>query len=132
MQSIVSGHNYEALLFGLSVGIDPDVYPFWHSSQADIRSDTRLNLSEYDSKKADLALEAGRTRSDKSNQSVKYQPFLQAWRNDYPALALYQPQFLYVTPLQLTGFDYSVAQSSVDRFITVTDWKIRNQNQTVK
>ena len=132
LQATVSNHNYDALLFGLLVGLDPDVYPFWHSSQAGVRSGTRLNLSEYKSEEADKALEAGRTRSDPENKAIKYEPFLKAWQADYPALALYQPQSLYVASLKLSGFDYSVAQSSVDRYLTVTDWKVRNQNQKVE
>ena len=41
--------------------LDPDVFAYWHSSQADIRAASRLNFSEYKSATADKALESGRT-----------------------------------------------------------------------
>lgn len=129
LQSTVSAHNYDALLYGVSVGPDPDVYAYWHSSQADIRSDTRLNLSEYKSTVADRALEAGRTRSDVQLRAVKYRPFLEAWRNDVPALALYQPRFLYLTSDILTGFNVNAATVATDRYANVEDWSIRQRLQ---
>ncbi len=56
IQGIVSRHDYQALLYGISLGPDPDVFAYWHSSQAN-RGSTWLNLSEYQSTVADQALE---------------------------------------------------------------------------
>ncbi len=132
LQASVSGHNYDALMYGILIGADPDVYPYWHSSQGDVRSPTRLNFSEYKSEEADKALEAGRTRSDEANRAVKYRPFLEAWQKDNPALALYQPQFLYVTSDNLSGFEYGVAQTVTDRYITVNKWQIRSATKIIE
>jgi len=44
--------------------VDPDVFVYWDSSQANPTSGAWLNLSEYKSSQADEALEAGRTRFD--------------------------------------------------------------------
>ena len=44
LQSTIASHNYDSLLYGISVGNDPDVYAYWHSSQADVRSSSRLNF----------------------------------------------------------------------------------------
>jgi peptide/nickel transport system substrate-binding protein len=129
LQSTVSSHNYDALLYGISVGPDPDVFAYWHSTQADIRSDTRLNLSEYKSTVADRALEAGRTRSDPQLRTVKYRPFLEAWKNDVPALALYQPRLLYVASDDLKGFDVQLVTTTTDRFTDVQDWSVRQEMQ---
>ena len=63
-QNALNSHDYEAVLNGISIGLDPDVYVYWDSSQADIRSSNRLNLSEYKNADADTALEARRTRFD--------------------------------------------------------------------
>jgi peptide/nickel transport system substrate-binding protein len=125
------GHSYDALLYGISLGVDPDVYAYWHSRQADIRS-SRLNFSEYKSATADLALEAGRTRTEASLRAVKYQPFLQAWQADAPALGLYQPRFSYVTRGQVYGFDERTLTQATDRFNTVHDWMVRREPQPIK
>lgn len=124
LQSTISFHNYDALVYGITLGVDPDVFPYWHSSQADIRSANRLNFSEYKSQAADQALEAGRTRADPVVRAVKYRAFLAAWRNDAPAIALYQPRFLYITRGQVFGFDPKVLNVSTDRLNNVENWQI--------
>ncbi len=125
ISGIVSQHNYDALLYGISIGSDPDVYAFWHSTQGSIKSETRLNLSEYKSTVADKALEAGRTRSDPAVRVVKYKPFLQAWRDDAPALALYSPEYTYIASPVLKGFDVKNMQTPVDRYSNVINWTIK-------
>lgn len=127
LQTTIAFHNYDALLYGISLGVDPDVFAFWHSSQADLRSPNRLNFSEYKSPVADKALEAGRTRSDPTIRAIKYKPFLEAWRADAPALALYQPRFLYLSRTTISGLDEHIMNDSSDRYANVADWMIRQQ-----
>lgn len=40
-QVTLSNHSYDALLRGISIGNDPDVFVYWHSSQADVLSSAR-------------------------------------------------------------------------------------------
>lgn len=121
-------HSYDALLETISVP-DPDVFPFWHSSQADVRSKSRKNFSEYKSAKADASLEAGRSRSDPRIRTAKYQDFLQAWSQDNPALALYQPNYTFIVRAPFTGFDSKSIASQVDRYSDVQDWMIRQERR---
>lgn len=127
LEAVIGAHDYDVLLYGILLGIDPDVYPYWHSSQADPRATSRLNFSEYKSPQVDLALEAGRTRSDPELRAVKYRPFLEAWRNDSPALALYQPRFLYLAYKPLHGFNPDTMNQPVDRFVNVHNWAVREE-----
>jgi peptide/nickel transport system substrate-binding protein len=120
-----STRSYDALLYGISIGKDPDVYVYWDSKNADVRSESRLNFSEYKSATADAALQAGRTRSDATLRAIKYQPFLQAWRDDAPAVGLYQPRFLYVTHPKVYGLDEHVLNNEVERFTNVQNWMVR-------
>ncbi len=124
-QTIVRDHNYGALLNGIGLGADPDVYAYWHSSQGAVQAADRLNFSEYSSVSADQALEGGRTRIDPGLRAVKYQPFLEAWRNDAPALALYQPRLLYIVRGNLYNFDVKMVNSTSDRLGNVHNWMIR-------
>jgi peptide/nickel transport system substrate-binding protein len=124
-QVALAGHAYEALLYGISIGKDPDVYVYWDSTQADARLGSRLNFSEYKSSAADAALQAGRTRSDPTLRSVKYQPFLQAWQNDAPALGLYQPRFLYITRSEVAGLTEHTINADAERLTNVHNWMIR-------
>lgn len=129
-QTTLQFHTYDALLYGISIGIDPDVFAYWDSSQADIRAANQLNFSEYKSTNADTALEAGRTRLDPALRVVKYQPFLAAWQADAPALGLYQPRFLYLTRGPVYGLNQHVLQLDSDRYYSVADWQIHTARVT--
>jgi peptide/nickel transport system substrate-binding protein len=129
-QNALNNHDYEAVLNGISIGLDPDVYVYWDSSQADIRSNNRLNLSEYKNSEADTALEAGRTRFDPQLRTVKYKPFLQAWQRDAPAIGLYQPRVLYLTNGTVRGLNDHTINTATDRYTNVNNWQIREARVT--
>ena len=128
---ILQHHNYgDLLIYGLNLGGDSDVYSYWHSSQIDSTSTLRLNLSEYRSKQADEALEAGRSRADIAIRYRRYIDFQRVWAADLPALALYRPQLNYYT---LNGVIGPPANSLLitpsDRFYDVTRWSVLRQRQ---
>ncbi len=127
LQNTVAYHSYDALLYGISLGPDPDAYAYWGSTQADERAANRVNFSEYKSAVADRALEGGRTRTDPVLRTQKYKPFLEAWRNDAPALALYQPRYLYVTRDTVFGLSPTVMNVATDRYSNVDNWMIRQE-----
>jgi peptide/nickel transport system substrate-binding protein len=129
--NIIANHDYDILLYGINIGVDPDVFAYWHSSQAAVTSQGHLNLSEYQSKAADQALEAGRTRSDPTLRAVKYKSFLTSWVNDAPALALYQPVITYVSRGPVFNYERDSTNSSSDRFYNVSEWMIRQKHQTM-
>ena len=128
-QSTISQHDYDAVLDGIAIGVDPDVFVYWDSSQTDVRS-SRLNLSEYKNPKADTALEAGRTRLDPALRIIKYRPFLKAWQQDAPAIGLYQPRLLYLTNGNVAGLSNNPISRPTDRFINVQNWEIRQAKVT--
>jgi peptide/nickel transport system substrate-binding protein len=125
-QASLADHNYEALLYGISIGKDPDVLVYWDSKHA-ISVDNRLNFSEYKSAAADAALQAGRTRSDAALRAIKYQPFLQAWRDDVPAIGLYEPRYLYISHTKVHGLTEHPINANVERFTNVHNWMIREK-----
>lgn len=129
-QNALKFHSYEAILNGITIGVDPDVFVYWDSSQADVRSNNRLNFSEYKNETADAALEAGRTRLDPALRTIKYKPFLQAWQQDNPALGLYQPRILYLTNGPVSGLPDQSINTATDRFNNVHNWQIREARVT--
>lgn len=131
LQAAIESRTYDALIYGIVMGLDPDQFAYWHSSQADARSQRRLNFSDYKSKVADSALEAGRTRIDPAIRAAKYKPFLTAWREDAPAIALYRPRFIYTTYGNLYHFNSKSLNSPVDRFANVHEWMIRTERAVV-
>ena len=127
LKNTVSNHDYDALLTTISVGADPDVFAFWHSSQISAKSKARLNFSEYKSDKADISLEAGRSRLKPNIRAVKYKGFLKAWHDDNPALALYQPNYIFIVRSPFSGFTSKSLVSPVDRYADVGKWMIRQK-----
>lgn len=130
-QATLSQHSYDALLRGISIGPDPDVFVYWHSSQADLLAKGRLNYSEYKSSAADSALEQARTRIDPTLRAAKFKPFLAAWRDEAPALGLYEPSFLYITRQPVYGLEAHPINTAADRFANVEDWMVRQVKTTV-
>lgn len=127
-QRSLLNHEYEALLYGISIGSDPDVYAYWHSSQA---TPDRFNFSEYKSSVADSALEGGRSRPDGELRNTKYVPFLDAWRDDSPAVGLYQPRLLFTLNDKLYNFEpFALAQTS-DRYANVHNWMIKTSKSPI-
>lgn len=127
IQGTVSRHDHEALLYGISIGPDPDVFAYWHSSQASPNAPARFNFSQYKSNRADEALEAGRTRSNKAVRIAKYQEFQQLWRSDAPALALYQPSLIYVTRGKVFNYEETSINDMTNRYASVEQWMIRQE-----
>jgi peptide/nickel transport system substrate-binding protein len=130
LQQTINVHDYDAVLYGIAIGPDPDVFVYWDGSQADPRLISRFNFSNYKSTAADKALQAGRTRQDPTLRAIKYKPFLEAWRSDAPALTLYQPRFLYIVRQPFYGFSPKVMNVNTDRYINVTDWMIHEEKTT--
>lgn len=129
-QDKLSSHSYDAILYGISIGVDPDVFVYWDSSQADVRAANQLNLSEYKNAVADASLEAGRTRVLPALRIIKYEPFLKVWQRDAPALGLYQPRMLYLTNGNVDGLEEHVLNTATDRFNNVQNWQVRQAKVT--
>lgn len=131
LQNNIDNRDYDALIYGILMGQDADQFAYWHSSQADVLSQRRFNFSNYKSDTVDEALSAGRTRIDPKLREAKYLPFLQAWREDAPAIALYRPRFIYTVYGSLYNFDESGINTPVDRFDNVQDWMIRSKRSKI-
>jgi peptide/nickel transport system substrate-binding protein len=124
-QSTVAYHGYDALLYSISIGVDPDVYVYWNSTEASASSAYFTNYSEYQSATADSSLEAGRTRLDPALRVVKYGPFLSSWQQAAPALGLYQPRFLYITNVTVGGIYQRTLNEPNDLFDNVQNWAVK-------
>ena len=111
--------NYQMLLFGNILKHNPDVFAFWHSSE---RFFPGLNLSLYENKKVDTLLESIRKNFNidaRKKDIEKLQDFIV---NDYPAVFLYSPNYLYVTTNKLKGFETTAIVTPADRFDGIATW----------
>lgn len=122
----IKNRDYDALLFGIILGPDPDPYPFWHSSQA---KHPGLNLSVYKNKTVDGLLEAARETADTNVRVEKYREFQQILANELPAIFLYNPVYTYVHDKKLQGVESTFITRPSDRFRDVTSWYINTKRR---
>lgn len=118
--SVLQPRDFDVLVHELYLGADPDVYAFWHSSQAVERG---LNFSNYSSGISDDALASARFRLEDDLRDAKYQAFVRQWIKDAPALGLYQSKATYVHTKGSTAYDEtSDFVTANDRFNDVIYW----------
>lgn len=120
-QDILQPRRYDVLLYQLTIGGDPDVYAYWHSSQAA----NGLNFSNYKNAIADDALSSARSRVEPDLRNAKYATFIRQWLSDAPAIGLYQATAQYAhTESVHTLPSTSVLISSADRYGKVLYWGV--------
>lgn len=121
-QNYIRSRNYDILLYGQSLGLDSDVYSFWHSSQAD---DPGLNVSSYKNGEADKFLETGRIAKDEAYKASRFSSFVDQWAKDIPAVILYSPYYNYAQFDSVHGFDAKKISEPSDRFYNIQNWYVR-------
>lgn len=124
LQQAIKDRDYEALLFGEVLGLDPDPFSFWHSSQ---KRDPGLNLALYDDKNADKLLEEARQTLDRSARLSKYDDFQKIAVKDAPAIFLYSPDYLYAQPAKIKNGKAGIVSVPSDRFADVNQWYINTK-----
>lgn len=123
-QNVLLPRMYDVLIYELALGADPDVYPYWHSSQADPRL---RNLSNYRSTIADEALASAQTRSETSLRNIKYETFVDTWLRDVPAIALYKPTLHYITTESVRTLpDGASVPDAEGRYSNVELWTVES------
>jgi len=127
--SVLQPRDFDVLVQELFLGADPDVYAYWHSSQA---TENGLNFSNYDSGVSDDALSSARLRLEDDLRQAKYQTFVKQWLKDVPAIGLYQSPMTYVHTSATGALDSSnTLITANDRYNDVIRWAT-NQSPVYK
>lgn len=122
--SFIRPRAYEALLYSIIVGSDPDPYPFWHSSQ---RQDPGLNLANYYNREADKVIEEARKTLDYQKRAEKYNHFQNILVQDLPAIFLFNPAYTYATSDKIKGIELQRIFKPSDRFTDIEKWYIKTK-----
>ncbi len=118
----LKGRKYDALLYGVIIGIDPDQYPFWHSTQAVYPG---LNLASYKNRKADELLEKAREVETDEERGAVYQEFATIIDKEQPAVFLYMPTYTYATNDRVQGVSIKKISTPADRFSDLPNWFVK-------
>jgi len=126
VQNILQPRSFDVLLYRLNIGADPDVYAYWHSSQATAQG---FNFSNYSNVISDDALLSARVRFDPVLRNAKYLTFSRQWLSDVPAIGLYQSTAQYISTKNVDSVnDENILISSIDRYATVLDWTVGSRS----
>jgi peptide/nickel transport system substrate-binding protein len=124
-QNVIRTRKYDSLLFGEIIGRDMDLFAFWHSSQ---RNDPGLNVALFTDAKVDKLLEEARTISNRDTRMEKYAEVEREIRDSLPAVFIYSPDFLYVVPKKLEGFDIGHITIPAERFLNISSWYVETDH----
>lgn len=123
-QNYIKPREYEALLFGEVLGIDPDPFAFWHSSQ---KRDNGLNLSLYTNKSVDKLLEEMRQDLNQNTRAEKFIKFQNLVVEDAPVIFLYSPLYFFAVDKSIKGINDSLVVSPTGRFNNIDNWYIKTK-----
>jgi peptide/nickel transport system substrate-binding protein len=119
-QDIISQHNYEMLLVGEILSLNPDPFLFWHSSSIK----TGLNLSSWSNADANKLLEKARSEFDDLARAKLYSQFAQDLEKDKPAIFLFSPQLIYAINKPINNINVTTINIISERFTNVNNWYI--------
>lgn len=118
--TVIRPRDYDILIQEIGLGADPDLFAYYHSSQAQPGG---LNLSNYNSALASDLLLAARGTMDQEIRSAKYAAFLKLWVDDAPAIGIYQANMNYIVSKNVRSFsNENHLVTPVDRFEDVSFW----------
>jgi peptide/nickel transport system substrate-binding protein len=118
-QNVIRPRKYEALLYGMVIGRDQDLYAFWDSQE---RNDPGLNIALYANKTVDTLLEEARSSANEEKRLANLQKIEDVVASEYPAAFLYSPNFTYAVPDNVYGITLPQIITPADRFATVATW----------
>jgi peptide/nickel transport system substrate-binding protein len=123
-QNVIRPRRYEALLFGMVIGRDRDLYAFWDSAE---RNDPGLNIALYTNKTVDELLESSRAENDPAKVTENLSRVNALIAADYPAAFTHAPDFLYLIPPDLHGVRLPQITAPKDRFADAARWYRKTQ-----
>jgi ABC-type transport system substrate-binding protein len=123
-RDVIRKRQFETLLFGEILGILPDPFPFWHSSQ---KGEGGLNLANYENTKADKLLETARKSLDFEERKKNLEEFQGLIIEDAPAIFLYNPDYHYIVSKEIKGIEEGIIVDTSKRFSEIENWYINTK-----
>jgi len=118
-KDIITTRNYQAVLASEILLLDPDPYPFWHSSQNQAPG---LSLSIFANDNLDKILEQARQTIDPNFRAVKYNDFQSILAEEIYAIFLYSPSYTYVINKDIQGFNLFEISTPAERLTDINSW----------
>lgn len=121
-REVLKPRDYQVLLYGEIMGSDPDLFPFWHSSQSDYPG---ANLARYSSRDADALLDQARITLEVQERQALYNKFQALLNKDIPAVFLYAPKYAFLAANELHGLHLGSLLTPADRYRQINEWYVK-------
>jgi len=102
INTFIRKRQFEAIILGWGLGLDPDQYDIWTSTQT---GPDQLNHISYKNPKVDELLEAGRRTFDEAKRKEIYWEFQDIMAEEQPVVFLYVPDNLPVVSSRVRGIE---------------------------
>ena len=106
INTFIRKKDFETIILGWGLGLDPDQYDIWHSSKT---GSEELNHISYKNPKVDELLEAGRRTFDRTKRKAIYGELQEILAEDQPVVFLYVPDALPVVSSRVQGIQPAAA-----------------------
>lgn len=126
LQQAIKDRDYQILLFGEIMTVDPDPFTTWHSSQ---RQEPGLNLALYKNDTVDRLIEEARSILNPLERRQKYDELQKIILEDIPAVFLYSPHYLYGLSRDVQGFTTTIIPTPEGRFTDIMSWYTDTERQ---
>ena len=118
----VNTHDFDAVILGWSLSLDPDQYSIWHSSQQD---PGQFNFVGLEDERVDELLEEGLRTFDPQKRAAIYHEFARELLRESPIVYLYAPLSLRAVHRRIHGIE--PAPAGIDH--NVEEWYIPEDRQ---
>ncbi len=123
-QNYIRPREYEAVLFGQTIGANPDFSSFWHSRE---KKDPGSNLALFGDDQTDKLIEDGRLDFNNEKRAELYQKLQEKIIEEIPAIFLYSPEYIYPVNKKIRGLEMEILISPARRFSEIANWYLKTQ-----
>jgi peptide/nickel transport system substrate-binding protein len=102
INTFIRKRDFEAIILGWGLGLDPDQYEIWHSSKT---GPDQLNHISYGNPEVDRLLESGRRTFNQERRKAIYREFQRVLAEDQPVVFLYVPDALMAVSSRIHGIE---------------------------
>lgn len=106
LKEFVNIGNFDALILGMGIGQDPDIYDTWHSSKT---KPGELNLTYFQNEEVDRLIEEGRHTFDQEKRKECYYRIQEIMAEEQPETFLYVAESLPVVNSRFHGIKQAPA-----------------------
>ena len=122
VKTIIKPRSYSILLYELEFGADPDIYAFWHYSQANAEG---LNLSGYNDPVASDMLVNARKANNIEDKKKYLTAFTRRWLRDAPAIGIARTRTTFVYRKSVRAYDNrNKFNSEINRYEDISNWAV--------